>query len=80
MTPATEKAWKAYSDVLERVGVFEDHGDALAAFLEELADQVVPVEAEVMRLAIPDAYDQREQTRTEILAIAAELRGEVRNG
>ena len=40
-SPATQAIWDAYSDVLERVGVFEDHGDALAAAFRALAVRIV---------------------------------------
>jgi len=55
--------------VADRVGVFEDYGDALGAALRALADQVVPPD--------PCGDDccilQCEQIRAELLAIAAEL-------
>ena len=31
LSPAANAAWEAFNDVLERVGVFEGYGDALAA-------------------------------------------------
>lgn len=31
LSPAAEAIWAAFNDVAERVGVFEDYGDALAA-------------------------------------------------
>ena len=39
-SPATQAIWDAYNDVLERVGVFEDHGDALAAAFRALAVRI----------------------------------------
>lgn len=31
LSPAADAIWEAFNDVSERVGVFEDYGDALAA-------------------------------------------------
>jgi hypothetical protein len=31
LSPAAQAAWEAYNDVIERVGTFEGHGDAIAA-------------------------------------------------
>jgi hypothetical protein len=31
LSSAAQAAWEAYNDVMERVGTFEDHGDAIAA-------------------------------------------------
>ena len=42
LSPTTQAAWDAYNDVLERIGVFEDHGDSLAAFLRVVAKTVIP--------------------------------------
>jgi hypothetical protein len=42
LSPAAQVIWDAFNDVFERVGVFEDYGDALAAVLRAAADQVVP--------------------------------------
>ena len=38
-TPASD-VWSAFSEVAERVGVFEDYGDALAAGLRAMARHV----------------------------------------
>ena len=46
-----------------------------AAAIRALVEQTLPEEDEVMRHAIPDAYDQRQHTRAQQLAIAAELDG-----
>lgn len=40
LTPATQAVWDAFNDVSERVGVFEDYGDALAAALRAAAKPV----------------------------------------
>ena len=39
LSPAAQAVWDAFNDVSERVGVFEDYGDALAAALRAAADQ-----------------------------------------
>ena len=45
LSPAAQAIWDAFNDVSERVGVFEDYGDALAAALRAAADQVLPLYA-----------------------------------
>jgi len=35
-----QAVWQAFNDVAERVGVFEDYGDALGAALRALAQQI----------------------------------------
>ena len=37
LSPAAEAAWEAYNEVMERVGVFEDSGDAIGAALHAVA-------------------------------------------
>ena len=66
LSPTTQAAWDAYNDVLERVGVFEDHGDALAAFLRVIAKTVIPDEDYC------DPYEH-ETIREDLLNIATEL-------
>ncbi len=71
-----EAIWDAFNEVSERVGIFEDYGDALAAALEAAADQVVPERAN----AVGDEHDEAREDqwmriRYKLLAIAAELRG-----
>ena len=66
LRPTTQAAWDAYNDVLERVGVFEDHGDALAAFLRVIAKTVIPDEEYC------DPYEH-ETIREDLLRIASEL-------
>jgi hypothetical protein len=61
MTPAAEAAWA----VMERIGVLEDYGAALAAFLEVVTDQVVPADSRSRR---------QTNIRRKLLALAAELR------
>jgi hypothetical protein len=77
---ALSPAAQAVLDAFSKEPTFNADGSlnvsgAIAAALRAAADQVVPAEDEVMRHAIPDAYDQRQDTRAELLAIAAELDG-----
>jgi hypothetical protein len=69
LSPAADAAWEAFNDVAERVGTFEDHGDALAAAIRALADQVVPEGGTFLSPGTAALI------RAEILAIAAELEG-----
>ena len=66
LSPAAEFIWEAYNEVMERVGVFEDSGDAIAAAIRALVDQTAPL-------------DRRSRRQCNIhraqLAIAAELEG-----
>jgi hypothetical protein len=57
LSPAAQAIWDAFNDVSERVGVFEDYGDAQAAALRALA----------MRINGAD------DIRQDVLDIAAEL-------
>ena len=76
LSPAAQAVWDAYNDVCERVGVFEDYGDALAAVFRAAADQLFPG---------PNDWDKDNMSqqglwllrlkRDQLLAIAAELRG-----
>ncbi len=76
LSPAAQAAWEAFNEVAERVGVFEDCGDALAAFTRALADQVAS-EEEPLFLALADRLrrDARNQFCAKLRAIAAELEG-----
>ena len=67
LSPTTQAAWDAYNDVLEQVGVFEDHGDALAAFLRVIAKTVIPDKEHYC-----DPYEH-ETIRQDLLGIASEL-------
>ena len=40
LSPEAQAVWDAFNDVSERVGVFEDYGDALAAALRVLVIQL----------------------------------------
>jgi hypothetical protein len=76
LSPAAQAIWDAYNAAFDEAGVFTDYGDALAAALRALADQVVPE---------PDDFDKdnfsiqalrlRCVMRDQILTIAAELEG-----
>ena len=74
LSPAAQAVWDAYNDVCERVGVFEDYGDALAAAFRAAANQVVPSDADEPRNYLPMAIECQ-RIRRELLAIAAELEG-----
>jgi hypothetical protein len=65
LSPAAQAVWDAFNDVSERVGVFEDYGDALAASLCAAVEQVAPVSTNARQMKIRD----------ELLAIADELEG-----
>ena len=81
LSPAAQAIWDAFNE--DDAGVFVDYGDKLAAALRAAADQVVPVEVCIRRgmrpggtgSIAPDEFkqDQRQHTRTRLLAIAAEL-------
>ena len=74
LSPAANAAWEAFNDVLERVGVFEDYGDALAAALRAAADQVVPEDMRECETYTNEAIRLNLQgVRRQLLAIAAEL-------
>lgn len=54
LSPAAEAIWEAFNLVHERVGVFEDYGDALAAaftaaalYLDHDARQLLAIAAEL---------------------------------
>lgn len=68
LSAATEAIWEAFNE--EEAGVFVGYDDKLAAAIKALADQVVPANFQV---TVVGRVQQR--TRTEILAIAAELEG-----
>jgi len=82
LSPAAAAVWEAFNDVADRVGVFEDYGDALAAFTRALADEVVPESAlpqrdnfsdrSVWQWAV-DCHRHDADTRSQLRAIAAEL-------
>lgn len=71
LSPAADAIWAAFNGVAERVGVFEDYGDALAAAFRAVADQVVPEGP----CGDDCCITQCEQIRADFLAIAAELEG-----
>jgi hypothetical protein len=82
LSPAAQAVWEAFNQ--DEPGVFVDYGDCLAAALRAAADQVVPEQAEPpcgenepwpqsYQLMADSKWEQRQQTRAELLAIAAEL-------
>jgi hypothetical protein len=74
LSPAAQAVWNAFNDVSERVGVFEDYGDALAAAFRAAVDQVVPENANAVGDEHDDArHDQWMRIRYKLLDIANEL-------
>jgi hypothetical protein len=71
LSPAANAVWEAFNETADRVGVFEDYGDALAAALRAVADQVVPEDP----CGDDCCITRCEQIRADFLAIAAELEG-----
>ena len=80
LSPAALAVWEAFNQ--DEAGVFVDYGDKLAAALRAAADQVVPNGPKPSANSdyhlnnwtkSMDQYYQRQQTRDEFLAIAAEL-------
>ena len=79
LSPAAQAVWDAFNDVSERVGVFEDYGDALAAALRAAMDQVissVSPPCEDFNEHDPGFLAAHIKYRDEFLAIAAELEGQ----
>ena len=82
LSPA-QKAVAAFNERHELCGPFDDDWveQCLAAALEAVADQVVPEEIEPANAFEEEGYvpgrlrEQRQETRRQLLAIAAELRG-----
>tara|TARA_R110000868_G_scaffold189769_3_gene433316 strand:- start:181 stop:396 length:216 start_codon:yes stop_codon:yes gene_type:complete len=64
LSPEAQAVWDAFNDVTERVGVFEDYGDALADALRAVVEHCVPDDSEGHWVYIP-----------QVLAIANELEG-----
>ena len=80
LSPAAQKALAAFNERHELCGPFDDDWveQCLAAALEAVADEVVPYEEapDLMRRLDLERLAQRQRTRTQLLAIAAELRGD----
>jgi hypothetical protein len=77
LSPAAAAAWEAFNKTAERVGVFEDYGDALGAALRAVADQVVPQPPMIVEggRIYEEAWTAtvHDHVRRQFLAIAAEL-------
>ncbi len=82
LSPAAQAIWEAFNE--DEAGVFVDYGDKLAAALRAAVDQVVPEQSEPpcgesepwpqsYQLMADSKWEQRQKTRTDLLAIAAEL-------
>jgi hypothetical protein len=70
LSPAAQAIWDAFNATAERVGTFEDYGDALAAALRAAADQVVsPIPDD----CTADVFNRQLKIRSELLTIATEL-------
>ena len=78
LSPA-QKALASFNERHELCGPFNDDwvAQCLAAALEAVADQVLPYEKAPNLMRGPDLERlvQRQHTRTQLLTIAAELRG-----
>lgn len=70
LSPAAAAIWDAFNDVSERVGVFEDYGDALAAALRAAADAVAPKDVPEMHNC---CHELLESVHEHLNEIAAEL-------
>jgi hypothetical protein len=71
LSPAAAAAWEAFNETAERIGVFEDYGDALAAALRAVADQLkAPVD---LGLYGNSYWAGMSAAETKLRAIAAEL-------
>jgi hypothetical protein len=79
LSPAAQAIWDAFNATAERVGTFEDYGDALAAALRAAADQVVPerdepvygeCDYEVCDVVI---HLDQQRIRRQLLTLATEL-------
>ena len=57
LSPADQAVWDAYNDVTERVGTFEDYGDAIAAAFYAAANHL-PNDRRVLA-AIADELEGR---------------------
>ena len=67
--------WNAFNDVSERVGIFEDYGDALAAALRAINEYVVMPPCYGSNY---DCYEEEELAKAlhqKIEALAKELEG-----
>jgi hypothetical protein len=74
LSPTTQAAWDAFNDVAEKVGVFDDYGNALAAFLRVIMNSVVPEANYPVETPWEVGFVDRDaQLRRDLLAIATEL-------
>lgn len=71
LSPAAQKVWSAFNDVYERTGTFEGFGDALAAGFRAFADEIAPVEYELVDEHLQ--YEKRNPIREQLLTVANEL-------
>ena len=84
LSPAAQAVWNAWNDAYEAQGPLEDMGHPLAAALTAAADQVTPEEAlltlrQIKNVVYAKLSQQRQQIRSKLLALANELRQEVKD-
>jgi hypothetical protein len=60
LSPAAQAVWTAFNDTAERVGTFEDYGDAIAAALRALAVRIKGADA--VRQDVLDIADELEES------------------
>lgn len=72
LSPAAQAIWEAFNATAERVGTFEDYGDALAAALRATANAIGLLPIDAVALTIEDMTEQR--IRRDLLALATELK------
>jgi len=77
LSPAAQAVWDAYELVDCDPYEIDPRKAGLSAALEAVADRVVPYEKapDLMRSPDLERLAQRQHTRTQLLAIADELRG-----
>lgn len=84
LSPAAQAVWDAFNE--DEAGAFVDFGDKLAAALGAAVDQVLPEQLQPSagdgepwlrdyQLMSDSKWAQRQHTRRQFLAIAAELEG-----
>lgn len=76
LSGAADAVWEAFNDVAERVGVFEDYGDALAAAIRTAAEQCIAIPGHNPSTEWLAGFQAaRRATHEQLQAIAAELEG-----
>ena len=70
LSPAAQAVWDAFNDVSERVGVFEDYGDALAAAIRAASARMMNLVGDIYH---PKYLEGIEASSDFLDQIAAEL-------